>query len=62
MIRVCNECWHVGGHSPNCPEAEDIPTGWDECKECGEIWGRSFINKHGVCADCEDKSEVCDHE
>ena len=25
MIRVCNECLHVGEHHPNCPSAEDAP-------------------------------------
>ena len=25
MIRVCNECLHVGEHHPNCPDAEDAP-------------------------------------
>ena len=25
MIRMCNECLHVGEHHPNCPNAEDAP-------------------------------------
>jgi hypothetical protein len=25
MIRMCNECWHVAEHHPNCPSAEDAP-------------------------------------
>jgi hypothetical protein len=25
MIRMCNECLHVGEHHPNCPDAEDAP-------------------------------------
>jgi len=25
MIRMCNECLHIGEHHPNCPNAEDAP-------------------------------------
>lgn len=33
MIRVCNECLHVGGHHPNCPDAEDAPPETPEMTE-----------------------------
>lgn len=55
-MNLCGECGRVNGHHPHCPNAEDIPSGWDECHKCGEIWGQSFINDSGVCADCEDRA------
>ena len=55
-MNLCHECGRVNGHHAHCPNAEDIPSGWDECRECGEIWGLSFINNDGVCADCEDRA------
>lgn len=55
-MKLCGECGRVNSHHPNCPEADDVPHGFNECNECGELEESGFINDDGVCLDCEERA------
>lgn len=57
-MRMCTECGYVNSHSPNCPEAEDLPHNFRQCEECGGVEESRFINDQGWCVNCEDHAHA----
>ena len=55
-MKMCGDCGRVNSHHPHCPGADDIPRGFAQCDECGEVEETGFINDDGVCIDCEDRN------
>ena len=55
-MKMCGDCGRVNSHHPHCPDADDIPRGFAQRDECGEVEETGFINDDGVCLDCEDRA------
>ena len=51
-MNLCNECGRVNSHHAHCPNAEDIPSGWDECIGCGELTPDDERVDDGLCEAC----------